>query len=128
MIVDCHTHIWQSPDQLGQLDLGDSWQVGRPRAPRVPTAGKSQWRSVPAADPEHHWAQTSLVDKSIVLGFKSKYLRAEIPNAYVAEYVNRFPQKLIVIRLLHNEIIVSCACRLPAQAGPLSSMDRAAPS
>ena len=22
MIVDCHTHVWQSPDQLGQLDLG----------------------------------------------------------------------------------------------------------
>jgi uncharacterized protein len=95
MIVDCHTHIWQSPDQLGQLDLGDSWQADRARASRVPAAGKSQWRSVPAADADHHWAQTSLVDKSIVLGFKSKYLRAEIPNAYVAESVNRFPQKLI---------------------------------
>ena len=23
MIVDCHTHIWQTPDQLGQMDLGD---------------------------------------------------------------------------------------------------------
>ena len=95
MIVDCHTHIWQSPDQLGQLDLGDSSRGGRSRTPRVPAAGKSNWRSVPAADADHHWAQSSLVDKSIVLGFKSKYLQAEIPNAYVAEYVNRFPQKLI---------------------------------
>jgi hypothetical protein len=95
MIVDCHTHIWKSPEQLGQLDLGDSWRGGRTRTPRIAPSGKSNWRSVPAADPDHHWAQSSLVDKSIVLGFKSKYLRAEIPNAYVAEYVNRFPQKLI---------------------------------
>ena len=35
------------------------------------------------------------MDKSIVLGFKSRYLRAEIPNRFVSEYVNRFPQKLI---------------------------------
>ena len=45
--------------------------------------------------PDHHWAQSGTVDKSIVLGFKSRYLQAEIPNQYVAEYVNRFPQKLI---------------------------------
>jgi predicted TIM-barrel fold metal-dependent hydrolase len=53
------------------------------------------WRSLPAADPDHHWAESASVDKSIVLGFKSRYLHAEIPNGYVAEYVNRFPQKLI---------------------------------
>ena len=40
-------------------------------------------------------AQTGMVDKSIVLGFKSRYLRAEVPNKYVAEYCNRYPQKLI---------------------------------
>jgi predicted TIM-barrel fold metal-dependent hydrolase len=95
MIVDCHTHIWQSPEQLGQLDLGDVPRTGAKRSLRLPTAGKSHWRHQPAADPDHHWAQSSVVDKSIVLGFKSKYLQAEIPNAYVAEYVNRFPQKLI---------------------------------
>ena len=50
---------------------------------------------MPAADPDHHWAQSGTVDKSIVLGFKSRYLRAEIPNRYVAEYVSRYPQKLI---------------------------------
>src|SRR5262249_13675015 len=38
---------------------------------------------------------SAAVDKSIVLGFKSRYLRAEIPNRYVSDYVNRFPQKLI---------------------------------
>ena len=30
-----------------------------------------------------------------MLGFKSRYLHAEIPNRYVADYVGRFPQKLI---------------------------------
>ena len=96
MIVDCHTHIWQSPEQLGQLDLGNATRAGRgrPGAGRF-TTQKSGWRSLPAADPDHHWAQSGMVDKSIVLGFKSRYLRAEIPNRYVSEYVSRFPQKLI---------------------------------
>jgi predicted TIM-barrel fold metal-dependent hydrolase len=95
MIVDCHTHIWQSPDQLGQLE----WASSAPPSVRRPiriAAQKTVWRSaVPMADPDHHWAQSGTVDKSIVLGFKSRYLRAEIPNRYVADYVSRFPQKLI---------------------------------
>jgi len=95
MIVDCHTHIWQSPDQLGQLDLGEAPRPGSKRSGRFSPAGRSQWRTFPAADPDHHWAESAVVDKSIVLAFKSKYLQAEIPNSYVAEYVNRFPQKLI---------------------------------
>ena len=96
MIVDCHTHIWQSPEQLGQLDLGNQPRAARRPAPagRYVTQ-KSPWRALPAADPDHHWAQSASVDKSIVLGFKSRYLRAEIPNRFVAEYVSKFPQKLI---------------------------------
>ncbi len=94
MIVDCHTHIWQSPEQLGQLDLGDISLPNRMRSAR-PGSGRTAWRALPAADPDHHWAQSSTVDRSIVLGFKSRYLRAEIPNRFVADYVARFPQKLI---------------------------------
>jgi uncharacterized protein len=94
MIVDCHTHIWQSPDQLGRLDMGTArpWRTTQ-RNPK-PSANTG-WRGVPAADPDHHWAESRTVDKSIVLGFKSRYLQAEIPNRYVADYVGRFPQKLI---------------------------------
>jgi uncharacterized protein len=94
MIVDCHTHIWQSPDQLGRLDMGSPrpWRT-TPRDPKP--SSKTGWRGVPAADPDHHWAESRTVDKSIVLGFKSRYLQAEIPNRYVADYVGRFPQKLI---------------------------------
>src|SRR3954454_1989115 len=95
MIVDCHTHIWQSPDQLGRLDMGTArpWRTTRRDEPK-PTA-KTGWRGVPAADTDHHWAESRTVDRSIVLGFKSRYLQAEIPNQYVADYVGRFPHKLI---------------------------------
>src|SRR4051812_31967954 len=95
MIVDCHTHVWQSPDQLGQLDLGEIQRSLRTRTARLAANARTVWRSIPSADADHHYAQTSLVDKSIVLGFKSRYLRAEIPNKLVAEYVSRDPQKLI---------------------------------
>jgi len=95
MIVDCHTHIWQSPDQLGQLDLGDIPRPITRRGPRGMLVGRTAWRTIPAADAEHHWSQATVADKSIVLAFKSRYLHAEVPNRYVADYVNRFPQKLI---------------------------------
>ena len=90
-----HTHIWQSPDQLGQVDLGEQSRLAKSRTVRVSPAGRTVWRAIPAADPEHHWAQSGMVDKSIVLGFKSRYLQAEIPNQFVADYVRRDPQKLI---------------------------------
>lgn len=96
MIVDCHTHIWQTPDQLGSLELGEIVKPrgARPASPRV-SVSRSAWRTTPAADAEFHWQQSAAVDKSIVLGFKSRYMQAEIPNVYVADYVRRFPQKLI---------------------------------
>jgi predicted TIM-barrel fold metal-dependent hydrolase len=96
MIVDCHTHIWESPDQLGQLDLGGGMHPVRKRVGRSASApGKNVWRSIPAADPDHHFAETAAVDKTIVLGFKSRYLHADIPNRFVSEYVSRAPQRLI---------------------------------
>src|SRR5262245_26561590 len=94
MIVDVHTHVWQSPEQLGQMDLGDMPRVARSRTAGRLT-GRTIWRSIPAADPDHHWASSGAVDKSIVLAFKSRYLKAEIPNRFVADYVSRNPDKLI---------------------------------
>lgn len=94
MIVDCHTHIWQSPDQLGQAELGTIIAPRRPGGGR-PLPNRGPWRNVPAADPDFHMAQASSVDRAIVLGFKSRYMGAEIPNRFVSDYVNRFPQKLV---------------------------------
>jgi predicted TIM-barrel fold metal-dependent hydrolase len=95
MIVDCHTHIWQSADQLGQADLGESPRRNRPAAGSKLSPNKGSWRTLPSGDPDSHWAQSGTVDKSFVLGFKSRYLSAEIPNRFVAEYVKRAPAKLI---------------------------------
>ncbi len=67
----------------------------RPRTSGRLGTNRSTWRMTPAADADYHWEQSAAVDKSIVLGFKSRYMRAEIPNVYVADYVKRFPQKLI---------------------------------
>jgi uncharacterized protein len=93
IIVDCHTHLWQTPDQLGQASLGEASRSVR--AGRLGGTGLNLWRSTPAADPDHHWAQSATVDKSIVLGFKSRYLRAEIPNRFISEYIRRAPEKLV---------------------------------
>jgi uncharacterized protein len=95
MIVDCHTHIWQSPDQLGRRDWTDPNKAARARSPREPMAERALWRYSPLADPAQYWSQNHVVDKSIVLGFKSRHMSVEIPNRFVAEYVSRFPQKLI---------------------------------
>lgn len=94
MIVDCHTHVWQSPDQLGRVDLGE---LHRPRIVRTvrSTLTKPPVRTIPSADVDHHLASTAGVDKTIVLAFKSNYLRAEVPNTFVAEYVAKHPGKLI---------------------------------
>ena len=86
MIVDCHTHLWQSPDQLGRAVLG-----GLP--PR--RAGSGGGFAVPAADPEHHADSARPVDVSIVLGFKSNFLQADVPNRLVADYVGRDPRRLV---------------------------------
>jgi predicted TIM-barrel fold metal-dependent hydrolase len=95
MIIDCHTHIWQSPDQLGQAELGAVPRGTRPRSARPTAVGRGLFRTIPSGDSEYHWSQAGAVDKSIVLGFKSRYLRAEIPNRYVADYCKRSPEKLI---------------------------------
>jgi len=74
MIVDSHTQIWSSPAQLGRA--------------------ASAVRGL-RADETHHLAAAEPVDKSIVLAFKSRYLEAEIPNRYVADYVRRNAGKMI---------------------------------
>lgn len=94
MIVDIHTHVWQSPDQLGRVDLGE---LHRPRVVRTMrgTITRPEVRTVPSADADHHLASTAGVDRTVVLGFRSRYLKADIPNTFVAEYVAKHPGKLI---------------------------------
>ena len=94
MIVDCHTHIWQAPEQLGGALLGEPASLVK-GVNRLGGDNLKLWRSTPAADPDHHWAQNAAVTTAIVLGFKSRYLRAEIPNRFIADYVRSSPEKLM---------------------------------
>ena len=97
MIVDCHTHLWQTADQLGQADLGGPAtppKLGRKGGGRG-ERGHAALRRIPPADPELHWQAARPVDRSLVLGFRSRLLGAEVPNGFVADYVRRHPDKLV---------------------------------
>ena len=83
MIVDCYTHVWDSAAKLGAYDP----QSARPRPPDP-------------SDPllagiTRHLAAAEPVSTTIVVGFKSKYLGLEIPNSFIASYVNDHRDKLI---------------------------------
>src|SRR5688500_10453098 len=95
MIIDCHTHIWQSPDQLGSVDLGELSPAERKASFRLSPSGRVVQRVIPAAHPEAHAEQTRGVDKAIVLGFRSKQLKEHVPSDFVAKYVGRTPDRLI---------------------------------
>ena len=82
MIVDCYTHTWESPSQLGRCAPADR----RPTGPGVDSGAASISRHLAAAEP---------VDYSFVLGFRSHYLGAHIPNEQVAAYVKRHPGRLL---------------------------------
>ncbi len=88
MIVDCYTCIWDSPAQLG-LGAAD---VSRPSPDEDAVAGRFPPHR---AGRESHQAAITPSDKTIVLGFKSAFLEADIPNDFVADYVKSNPERLI---------------------------------
>jgi predicted TIM-barrel fold metal-dependent hydrolase len=81
MIVDCHTHVWASVEQLGRG--AGLWST--PSGGDVP----------PKATPEEHQTASKPVDKTFVLAFRSHYLEAHVPNEWVANYVGRHPDRLV---------------------------------
>jgi len=84
MIVDCHTHLWESAEQLGRgAGLWNTHARG----------GVSL--TLRKAGPETHQLAAKPVDKTFVLAFKSHYLEAHVPNEYVARYVKRNLNRLI---------------------------------
>ncbi len=85
MIVDCYTHTWHSADQLGRcLPPEADGLDGPPGGLDGNTAG-----------PSRHYAAAEPVATTFVLGFKSQYLGADIPNDQVAAYVGQHPDRLI---------------------------------
>lgn len=95
MIVDAHTSVWESSRQIG----GSHDPLVKPSRPGLPAPAEPSTpnliRELQRAGMTQHWAACEHADKTIVIGFKSRYLNAEVPNRYVAEYVSRYPTKLI---------------------------------
>ncbi len=85
MIVDCHTHIWSSEEQLGRA-VGQTVPAGQ--------AGRGMPRC-PRADTEAHLLATQAANRVFVLALKSHYLDAEVSNDEVAAYVRSHPTRLI---------------------------------
>ncbi|MCA9295702.1 MAG: amidohydrolase family protein, partial [Phycisphaerales bacterium] len=81
MIIDLHTHIWSSVDQLGP-------EV----AERIRNQQAERWGQYDASPGAHERAMDR-VDGSAVLGFRSQLLGANIPNELVADYVSRKPDR-----------------------------------
>ena len=82
MIVDCYTHTWETVEQLGRCLAG-------------PTDDRRAGSDPLHAGASRHLAAAEPVDVTIVLGFKSHYLEAEIPNDQVAAHVRLHPDRLI---------------------------------
>jgi len=86
LIVDCYTHVWETLAQLGrEVERGPEELPRRERPGDVPAN----------AGTERHFANCAHVDRTFVLGFRSHYLGAEVPNDVVAAYVRQHPDKLI---------------------------------
>jgi len=80
MIVDCHTTIWETPAQLGQLADPLRRAVGGP---------------LPAANAASHADRAACVTHSLVLPLRSTFLGADVPNELVAHYVEADPARVI---------------------------------
>ncbi len=84
MIVDVHTHRWESPEQLGP-----AWADRLLRH-----AAAAPWERPDASGPAHEEA-TAPVSFAIIHGFISRHLGAAIDAEAVAAYVARRPDKFL---------------------------------
>jgi predicted TIM-barrel fold metal-dependent hydrolase len=82
MIIDVHTHIWTSPEQLG-CDIAQRLR-GRRNGPLD-------------ASMAAHDRIMNCVDGSLILGFRSDRLGAHIPNELVAEFARKSPGRRVGI-------------------------------
>jgi|GEM_PF-105055 len=83
MIVDLHTHVWESPEQLG-----------RGAAQRLLRHGGQPWDR-PDASPSAHDSAMEPVQFAVILGFESQMLGGSISAEQVARYVERRPSKYL---------------------------------
>lgn len=84
MIIDVHTHIWSSHDQLGR-EISD----------RLRGSASDRPGSQIDASAANHERSMTCVDAALVFGFRSDRLDARIPNELVADFVSRQPRRRI---------------------------------
>lgn len=82
MIVDVHTRVWESSEQLGQAVESLRRRRDEP------------WNR-PCASVDEHDAAMEPVANAVILGFESQLLGASIPHEKVAEYVARDPARYL---------------------------------
>ncbi|MBK8268870.1 MAG: amidohydrolase [Planctomycetes bacterium] len=87
MIVDCHTHIWESAEQVSAASIG----VAARHAHSSEMGGNGR----PDASMDHHRKATEPIDKAFVIAFKSRYLGVTVPNELIFNYVRQAPDRLI---------------------------------
>jgi hypothetical protein len=80
MIVDCHCRIWESPAQLGPA--ASAWLERCGGQPNLST------------DPAEYAATATDVGMTLLWGFRSKLLGAEIPNSFLADFAAQRPDQL----------------------------------
>jgi len=101
LIVDVHTHI-------GELEhYGELFREGEERGA---TLARSTGLATTLAA---HWEAMRDIDRAIVVGFKTRLLGCDVPNDYVAAYVNQHPEKLIGFMSVD-----------PTQAGAVEEFER----
>lgn len=102
MIVDTHSHVWLFPDHLSTEVAGEFLAA---RLRRVRVAHQLDGSAPEAPNPndlssinitlEAHWAHAQAADVTVVVAFRSRPLGIDVPNEYVAAYVQRHPDRLI---------------------------------
>jgi len=83
MIIDWHTHLWQAPEQLGE-------QISAKLRARF-----AERYAALDASPQAHEAAMEPVDVAVVLGFRSRYLGADVPNTLIGDYVRPRADRVI---------------------------------
>lgn len=102
MIIDLHTYLWHTPEQLGphfceqlRLRSADLW-------------------SQLDASPQSHAQASEPVDVSVVLGLVSRYLEAELNNEAIAAYAAERPDRRLAFAGID-----------PTEPGPAARVEQA---
>ena len=79
MLVDVHTHYWKREHWSEEMEREASIARGFPAEVDI--------------QEEDHWAAMGAVDKAFVFGFRAVHSGLVVPNALVADYVARHPDR-----------------------------------